>query len=624
MNRITPARLQFDARGVPYSAEFDDIYHSTDGGLGQVEHVFMAGNGLPRRWRGEQTFTIVETGFGQGLSFLATWAAWDADPERSQALHFVSVEQFPFTRDDLATLHARYPHLSRYSAELISHWPALTQGVHRVPLAGGRVVLTLLLGDALTLLPQLVARADAIYLDGFAPAKNADMWSQTVYNALWRVSHAGTTLATYTVAGDVRRGLTEAGFAVERIEGFGGKRQMLTGRTARTPRLPEPHRGERHALIIGAGLAGSMTAYALTQSGWRVTLLDADAAPPARSSGNHAGLMHAYYSKDDNLQAQLTRAGCAATHAHLAALTAAGYAVAQEASGILQLAKNDAQDALMATLAAEGNWPSLGYLDQERASARAGCSVARGGWWFADGLTIAPARLVQATLAACGERLTLHPASAVAQLEQANGEWIALNQRGQTLAQAPVAIVASGADLATLLPELPVSGAWRAATVVDASALPQPSCAIAGDGYVTGVIDGARVIGAADFDGDLGTAAAENVARLKDATGLTPERLVTTRACTRPASPDRLPLVGAVPVEPDAGQPVHQLFHIGRRAGLYCVGGLGARGLAYATLAGQLVAAQLNGTPAPLTRKLIDALDPARFVLRRRRSSDQT
>ncbi|MDR3410596.1 MAG: tRNA (5-methylaminomethyl-2-thiouridine)(34)-methyltransferase MnmD [Formivibrio sp.] len=227
---IQPAEVAFSPEGVPYSSTFDDIYHTTDGGLGQIEHVFMAGNALPQRWQGRDSFTILETGFGLGLSFLATWQAWRDDPQRCTWLHFISVEKYPFTAEDLANLHARWPQFAELSGQLVSGWPALTQGRHDILLDGGQVQLTLLFGDALDQFPQIAIQTNAIYLDGFAPSKNPDMWSLPLFTQLARLAAPDCTLATWSVAGFVRRDLTLAGFAVTKASGFGGKRHMLLGR----------------------------------------------------------------------------------------------------------------------------------------------------------------------------------------------------------------------------------------------------------------------------------------------------------------------------------------------------------------------------------------------------------
>lgn len=226
---IETAAIAFSPEGIPWSAAFGDIYHTSDGGLGQIEHVFMAGNGLPLRWRGRDSFTILETGFGFGLSFLATWHAWRQDPQHSDTLRFISVEKYPFAPADLERLHRDWPQFAELAAQLVAAWPNLVEGRHELVLDAGRVTLTLLLGDALEQLPRLTAQADAIYLDGFAPSKNPAMWSRQLFAELARLAAADCTLATWTVAGQVRRDLQAAGFTVAKTQGFGGKRQMLAG-----------------------------------------------------------------------------------------------------------------------------------------------------------------------------------------------------------------------------------------------------------------------------------------------------------------------------------------------------------------------------------------------------------
>ncbi|HEY0883694.1 MAG TPA: tRNA (5-methylaminomethyl-2-thiouridine)(34)-methyltransferase MnmD, partial [Ramlibacter sp.] len=281
---IEPARLSFAEDGTPYSGEFGDVYHSRGGGLEQARFVFLGGNRLPERWHDRDAFTIVETGFGLGLNFLATWAAWRDDERRCDRLHFVSVERHPFRRDDLATLHARWPELVPLAAELQAHWPVLTPGIHRLHLDGGRVILTLLLGDAPDLIPELQCRADAFYLDGFSPATNPDLWSAGLLHELSRLAAPGATLATWSVTGAVRRALGELGFRCERAAGFGGKRQMLRARFGDAGDAAAAA-SPRHALVIGAGLAGSSIANRLAERGWTVDVVDAAAGPAQGASG---------------------------------------------------------------------------------------------------------------------------------------------------------------------------------------------------------------------------------------------------------------------------------------------------------------------------------------------------
>ena len=154
---LQPAVLEFAADGTPVSSAYGDVYHAAQGGPAQARHVFLAGNGLPARWAGRARFTVLETGFGLGLNFLSTWAAWRTDPARCARLDFVSVEKHPFQAADLARAHAgwfaAWPEAAALSAELCAAWPALTPGAHTLELAGGALRLTLLLGDACEVLP---------------------------------------------------------------------------------------------------------------------------------------------------------------------------------------------------------------------------------------------------------------------------------------------------------------------------------------------------------------------------------------------------------------------------------------------------------------------------------------
>ena len=223
------AHLTLAPDGTPVSEAYGDVYHSAAGGHAQARHVFLAGNGLPERWRGRADFTILETGFGLGLNFMATWLAWQNDVECSQTLTFVSVEKHPFAVADLVLAQAAWPEFAELAATLRQHWPPLVAGEHVIRLEGGRLILRLFFGDAVDVLPELAAAADAFYLDGFSPAKNPELWSPTLCQSLARLAKPAATLATWSVAGHVRQALKGAGFVVKKQPGFAGKWQMLVG-----------------------------------------------------------------------------------------------------------------------------------------------------------------------------------------------------------------------------------------------------------------------------------------------------------------------------------------------------------------------------------------------------------
>ncbi len=623
---LQPARVAFTEDGTPYSESFGDIYHSRDGGLEQSRFVFLAGNDLPQRWQGRERFVILETGFGLGLNFLATWAAWRADPRRCGQLHFVSVELHPFTATDLAALQARWPELAPFAAELQARWPTLTPGFHRLHLDGGRVVLTLLFGDARTLLPQLACRADAFYLDGFSPARNPEIWSAELLHTLGGLAAAGATLATWSVSGAVRQALAEAGFECTKAHGFAGKREMLKGRHADEGTGPRP--GPRHALVIGAGLAGSSVAHRLAERGWRVDLIDEAEGPGHGASGNLAGVLRPLPSLDDNRLARITRAGALYGSRHLERLEARGLPVRWESCGVLHLARDPAHAEKQRQIVLAHDPPPeyLRFVDRDEASDLADWPLETGGWWFPRGAWVNPPGLCAANLAASPELIRCHYGRTMKQLTATADGWTAFDEDGCAIASAPVAILANGVGIRSVeqAAALPVRSARGQVSHLPATPGSAPRVVVCRLGYVSPAIDGVVCAGATfavdDDDTTLRSADhRENLAKLDFIlpgfrSGLNGIALAG-RVGFRPASPDRLPMVGAVPAVARIPRDT-PLADVPRHPGLYALSGFGARGLVWAALMGELLASELAGDPLPLERGLVEAVDPARYLLR--------
>ncbi|MBX2855337.1 MAG: tRNA (5-methylaminomethyl-2-thiouridine)(34)-methyltransferase MnmD [Rhodobacteraceae bacterium] len=234
---IAPADIAWTETGAPRAAAYDDVYFSERDGRAETEHVFLAGNGLPERWRGPDVFTIGELGFGVGLNFCATWATWAAwtegQPEATPTLHYVSFELHPPRAEDIRRALAPWPDLAARAETFLSSaiWPP-DPGWRRLRLSETpRLELSLAIGDAramITRWPEALPKADAWHLDGFSPAKNPELWEAGLLKSVAACTAPGGTAATYSAAGWVRRNLDAAGFETKKIPGPLGKRDMTT------------------------------------------------------------------------------------------------------------------------------------------------------------------------------------------------------------------------------------------------------------------------------------------------------------------------------------------------------------------------------------------------------------
>lgn len=626
------------ADGTPYSPRYADVYHSADGGVVQARHVFLSGNGLPARWSRRRLFTIVETGFGLGLNFLTTWQAWREDQARSERLHYVSMELHPFTRADLAVLHAGYEGLADRAGQLRAAWPELVPGMHRLHFDDGRVTLTLAFADAAAVLAQLRCTADAYFLDGFAPDRNPAMWTMDAFRHCARLAASDATAATYTTARAVRDGLEAVGFAVTRQPGCGRKRHMLAA-TLVTPPVTKPHRSDivvpatagRSAIVVGAGLAGAAVCERLAARGWRVVLIERLGTVAAGTSGLHAGVLHPQISRDDSPLSRLSRHGFLYCLAALRALEAAGNELSWGKCGVAQPARHDAEALQMQRSIDLHAYPEsyARYLDRAALSDASGCRLPYGGYWFPQGAWVRPATLARALVAQSGADLRFN--AAVERLVRAGETWRALAEDGSIVAEAPVAVLANAADAVRLAPAGHALRRIRGQlTYLPADALPPLRSVIAGRTCALPAIDGIAVAGGTyDVgDGNASPTLASHERNLAGLRQLMGDQIAPVDAAMldgavgfRAVSEDRLPLIGAMPdidaVRTCPGRPQRvRLAATPRLPGLYGAYGYASRGLTWAALGGELLASLINGEPCPLEGNLADAVDPARLALR--------
>lgn len=643
---LHPAELTWEGQ-TPVSRGFNDIYFSRQDGLAESRYVFLQQNRLPRRWENMARFTIVETGFGTGLNFLATWQAWCATAPPDAQLHYVSIEKHPLTAQDLARALRLWPELEAQGAQLLACYPPLLRGMHRVHFPLDRITLTLCFGDVDEVLPQLAVCADAWYLDGFDPAKNPQMWSESLFAQMARLTRPGGTFATFTSAGWIRRGLQAAGFAPRKFPGFGRKREMLCGELSEVRSVSDPApwyalpeaRTTGRAVVIGAGLAGAACARKLAEAGWAVTLLEQSAAAAQAASGNPAGVFYPALTAQPSRYSRFYLASFLYTVRETARMTAAGSDCGRFGNGVLLLAQNaKLARRYQSVLAALGDAQALArWLDADEARELCGVAAPAGGMYFSQGGWLQPARLVAALLQheaiQCRYRVEAH-----ALVHEAEGAWSVRDTEGETLAQGDIVIIAAGAQAASFeqsawLPIIPARG--QITLMAETEQSRELRCAVCDDGYVIPAVEARHVLGASFSPNDTGLEArasddAYNLALLRQALPDLARDWAETaplgnRVGIRAASPDQLPMVGPLPDREVFSSDYAELHH-GRRpqsyprarhhAGLYVCTGLGARGITSALLCAELLCAQITGAPLPLERDLVDALNPARFLVR--------
>ncbi len=644
--------------GTPYSPRFGDRYHSENGGLAQARQVFLQGCGLPAAWAGQAQWRVLETGFGFGLNFLVTWAAWRADAHRPRLLHFISTEAWPVNAADLRRATTAHAELAPLAEQLHAQWWGLLPGVHRLSFEEGRVLLTLYVGDAQEALRQQAPTADSVYLDGFSPSVNPEIWSAHTLKAVARCCRRGTQLATWTIARAVRDALTECGFEVQRVPGVPPKRDNLHATynprwepRTRTATLPDAAQlataQPQQCIVIGGGLAGAATAASLARRGWQVQVLDQASEPAAGASGLPAGVFAPHVSPDDAVLSRLSRSGVRTTLQQAQQRLQAGEDWAP--SGALEH-RTDGSPGLSA------DWqdgPGADWTTPAPPDARehAGLPPDAVACWHAQAGWIRPAQMVKALLRESGvawlgqcQVASLRPVPAANAANPATTEWQALDAQGQVLAQAPLVVIAAGAGSPTLLadrwPLQPVRGqvSWGRYAAHLAPPAPFPAnghgnlvpsfglgdaCPPAGKATERGWIMGStfernvtelpasatdqQVAHASHWDKlqTLLPSAARQLAphfetRLPHAAATTDTPPALEHwAAVRCTAPDRLPIVG--PVDAQA------------LPGLWVCTAMGARGLTLALLCGELLAARLNAEPLPLDAKLARALSSERM-----------
>ncbi|EIC84880.1 bifunctional tRNA (5-methylaminomethyl-2-thiouridine)(34)-methyltransferase MnmD/FAD-dependent 5-carboxymethylaminomethyl-2-thiouridine(34) oxidoreductase MnmC [Serratia sp. M24T3] len=684
---IQPAELSWNEQGTPVSRQFDDIYFSEQGGLDETRHVFLNGNHFPQRFSSHSRplLIIAETGFGTGLNFLTLWQSFKefqlstaAESQQQlhqttvKRLHFISYEKFPLSVDDLEKAHRHWPELAVYAEELRQQWPLPFAGCHRLLLDDGRITLDLWFGDVTHLLPSsdpsLYQQVDAWFLDGFAPSKNPEMWSDPLFVAMARLTRPQGTFATFTAAGFVRRGLQAAGFNVSKVKGHGKKREMLSGWREIAEKAPHAMPwyqrpaadNPQDVAIVGGGVASALLSLALLRRGYQVTLYCEDPQPAQGASGNRQGAVYPLLNGRHDAIEQFFAHAFTFARRQYALFSAQGLVFDNDWCGVAQLAYDDKSQSKIDKMLA-GDWPhSLATaLDAAQFGEAVGLDTGHGGVGYPLGGWLCPAELTaQAIEYAQSLGLEVHyqhqvtriGAIAGAEIDNVENESLETDNTGWKLNFAAgngaihaTLVLANGAAIngfeqTSKLPVYAVSGqVSHIPTTPQLSRLKQVLCY---DGYLTPVnpANQQHCIGASYHRAEQHPLYREedqqqNRQRLIDCLPKEqwPREVDVSgrkaRNGVRCATRDHLPMIGSIPdydallaTYADLPQQIQQQQAVVPSPvyrNLFMLGALGSRGLSSAPLAAEILAAQIAGEPLPAESSTLAALNPNRMWVRK-------
>ncbi|WP_202943013.1 bifunctional tRNA (5-methylaminomethyl-2-thiouridine)(34)-methyltransferase MnmD/FAD-dependent 5-carboxymethylaminomethyl-2-thiouridine(34) oxidoreductase MnmC [Alteromonas macleodii] len=674
------AQVHFNESGTPVADHFDDVYFSNDSGIDETQHVFVAGNDLAERWQQwrNPTFVIAETGFGTGLNFLVAMRAFNefraANPDHPlKRLYFITTEKFPLPQQDMQRALEAFPALKDEAQALASLYPMGLEGCHRLHFDNHSTTLDLWIGDVHELLPQwhspIKGLIDAWFLDGFAPSKNPDMWTDALFGQMARLSKTGTTFGTFTAAGIVKRGLAGVGFTIKKRNGFGRKRDMLTGVFDRDNenvqhklRLPAGpyYRYVNDSLdktskvaVVGSGLAAATACLALVKRGISTILyFDGDTLASGASGNPQGGFypqLHSEASIASRIQAHsflYARQAYDHTIEHAKACDLAN--VAHDFCGVIQLSFNEKVAERQNKLAAADVWPEalIKPVDSKEVSDIANLALPYSGLYIGLGGWISPPQLVNAMIeeALQSGKLTLKPNHTYLSheaiettkqrvqirfnLDSAESEDV-ITADHLILALGAGAVNASDFDSLSLRP---VRGQVEA--VPTQTPIEQLNTVLCHKGYMTPAFEGRHALGSTYVKNDLSTNVRGDETEMNLATheqALANTDIVQAlqhdgkaRAATRLGSPDHQPVVGALH-NFDSLKELYTMLGVGKPltsapvlpnsvvSTLTC---LGSRGLTTAPLMAEVLVSSLCKEPLPLSNDLLNAVNTSRFMTR--------
>ena len=639
--RIQPTHLHYQDVHTPFHPDFGDVYFSAESGIEESTYVYLEGSGFIQAVQDRKKRIVVgEIGFGVGLNFILTAQHFFEKSDPKQELFYISVEKHPIFLEDLKELYSRFPEIAAGSQLLLKNYPTLTPGFHRISLAGGRITLLLLLGDALELLPRLDAQVNIWYWDGFSPQKNPDAFSESLFQQVVRLSAPNVQGASFTAAGWVRRSMEAAGFKITKRPGFGAKRECIhASRDAGSSDGDQgPHQpwfssqnlkratpGKDRIAVIGAGLAGTAVASALARRGFEVSLLDSKGIA-MRTSGNPAGLFNVQLSKIPNPMSRFSQ------------LSLVHFLRELDQSSIPRLFGILREDEKNTESFENSEYPPSFYHLSDDGIFLPHCGMLK------------PQRL-------CEERINHSRIqfiqAHVARVRKTESTVALLNEDGTLILEAEHVIYTLGSDLLQFehpfqhsllqsLPFRPIRGQLLRIKPTDSSQTLKH--VLVNEGYVTPIapeitgnqehILGATYQGKTVLPEQEALDTEKLITEAKEKwpifASLTSEHVVSTQVGYRLSTPDKLPMIG--PICDDEwlklhyeralrGTKIENLPPLQGSDREWMMMGLGSRGITFSSLGAEILAAVMCGEPLPIESDLWEHLHSARFFVRALRKS---
>ncbi len=652
MNSVLLENAQIDWReGVPFSTQFHDIYFSRTDGFEETIHTFINGNSLLERWDQHSysgDFVIAELGFGTGLNFLSTLYHWQLQAPKENWLEYHSVEKFPLTQRDLIQAKSQWPQFEGLGDELIEQYPLPFKGIWQIVFPKQRVRLYLYWMDIKEAIAhwqsQPSLQVNAWFLDGFAPAKNPELWQNQGFQCITQHSANNSTLATFTAAGFVRRGLQDCGWLISKRKGFGSKREMLVGQLSSSNELKIPvintppwfacktiRQPPQKIAVIGAGIAGCTTARYLAEAGLTVTLIEESSQAAEGASGNSAGIFYPFLSADLN---QTTQFFLHAYHRTLHDLNRFNLMPWVNPIGVLNLAQDLAeQKKLISTFDGNDEFERWIKAMNEAVTAEQFKELKhRVGIYFPESGYIQPQNICQQLIE--HSNIVTHFNTHISKIDYQNTHWsVTGKEYYETFDALVICNSFKASELLPLhfLPSIKVRG-QTLETSLQQTGLSKPKTVVCDQIYIIPLEKDNLYVGATfERDSDIENLSIEGqnelYKKLEQLTNCSIEKSTELkgRVGFRLCSVDRLPFVGPLPKLENflisyqnlwQGKP-HSYYEKGEYwPNLYTNIAHGARGITSSFLCASIISEYIAQKPLSLTADLAQQIHPARSLIR--------